>query len=245
MAITAPYKRIFRPMLNGSDEEYVGDPLYAPDMYSFVHSYHLIEKDLKVLFDYISPNTSNNGVFSHRIYELFFRACTEFENSATSILRENGYPAPAPGCYWNIKNYFNVNKAMALDRYEVRIGLWENAPLILKPFSCWNTTSYNPLKWYKDYNSVKHDRTQNFHLASLENLLNSSAGLLIILYAQFGPQAFNPYQSLSVYNSKGPFESVIDSLFEINPPIWTDAEKYEFDWATIKINPNPCQNFVF
>lgn len=245
MSVTTPYKRIFRPMLSGIAEDYVEDSRYAPDMYSFIHSYHLIEQDLKVLFDYVSPNTANNAVFSHRIYELFFRACTELENSATTILRENGYPHPTPPKFWNIKDYFKINKAMALDKYEVRIGMWENGPLILRPFDNWNTTTYSPLTWYQDYNSVKHDRTLNFRLAKLENLLNASAGILVVLYAQFGQQAFNPYQSVGVTSTNGRFESVIGSLFEIKPPAWTNAEKYDFDWNVLKAQVNPFQNFTF
>lgn len=71
MPILKPFKRISREMISGN-MEYLDDSLYSNDRLSYIHSYHLVEKDLKKLFDYISPNTLNNTTFSHRIYDFFF-----------------------------------------------------------------------------------------------------------------------------------------------------------------------------
>ena len=228
MPLQKLFKRIYRPMLNGK-EDYITDAIYSYDRLSFVHSYHLIEKDLKILFDYISPNNSNNGTFSHRIYELFFRCCTEFENNAAAILNDNGY---ANGGNMNIsKDYFKINRALKLNEYQIRLNVWENGPLMLRPFAAWNTAIYSPLTWYQNYNSVKHNRTANFHLANLENLITAAAGLMILLYSQYAYHAFSPYQPISLVNSEDFFESANDSLFEVGTFPWSITEKYDFDWA--------------
>jgi hypothetical protein len=95
MSIEHPYKRIYREMVNKYPiEEYLDDSRYANNMNSYIHSFNIIEKDIKILFDYISPNNENKSTFSHRIYELFFRCCTEFENNAKAILSDNDYQKP-------------------------------------------------------------------------------------------------------------------------------------------------------
>lgn len=156
MSINKPYKRIYRETISNKND-FITDPLYSTDRLSFIHSYHLIEKDLKLLFDYISPNDSNRLTFSHRIYELFFRCCTEFENNARAILIDNGYTTSSHNM--NISNdYFKINRVLKLDEYEVRLNIWENGPLILKPFQAWSSPTFSPLTWYQDYDGVKHNR---------------------------------------------------------------------------------------
>src|SRR6218665_3996294 len=102
MGLNKPYFRQFRKNLKGGSEEYVHDTRYSADRVSAIHSFYLIEKDIKILFDYLSPDNRNSKAFSHRIYELFFRACTEFESNAKGILKDNGYVNPAKTMdYWN------------------------------------------------------------------------------------------------------------------------------------------------
>ena len=243
MPLNKPFKRIFRDMISGNPDDYIKDTNYSPDRFSFVHSYHLIEKDIKELFDYVSPNDENKTTFSHRIYELFFRCCTEFENNAVAILNSNGYKSSSNNM--NIKNdYFKINKALKIDKYQARLNIWEDNPLILKPFSNWNSITYVPLSWYSDYNSVKHNRSQNFKLANLENLINAAAGLLIVLYAQYEYNSFSPYQTLGLIDDEG-FFATEGSIFQIKPHQWQDSEKYDFDWNTIKNTIPSMNNFQF
>lgn len=243
MALTKPYKRIYREHLRGSCEhDYFRDPLYAADRLSCIHSYHLLEKDLKILFDYISPNSSNGETFSLRIYELFFRACTEFENNATAILKANNYTRSGN---WNCTDYFKINQALFLSNFEVQVNVWEDGPLILKPFQHWASGTYASLPWYQDYNLVKHERATNFSRANLKNLMESMAGVLSILYAQFAHDSFSPYQPISMTDVCDGFETANDSLFQVKPHQFVDAEKYDFNWSTLKSSPDPFTNFPF
>lgn len=242
MALNKPFKRIARENLS-QNQNYVTDSLYSLDRLSFIHSYYLIEQDLKKLFDYVSPNNLNLNTFSHRIYEIFFRCCTEFENNASAILTSNGYSHLGN---MNIKDdYFKINKALKLHDFEVRINVWENGPLILKPFLTWNSSTFSSLNWYRDYNSVKHSRTQNFTLANLDNLINSAAGLFILLFAQYNYHAFSPYQRTNMIDIDTEFVSANNCLFGIKPAVWPDSEKYDFDWNVLKTTTNPFNNFPF
>ncbi len=241
MALCKPYKRIYRQSISSKDD-YLTDFSYAYDRLSYIHSYYLIEKDIKVLFDFISPNEKNEATFSHRIYELFFRCCTEFENNAIAILKSNGYSSASN---MNIHDYFKINTALGLNHYEVRLNVWENGRLILKPFEEWDSSTFIPLSWYRDYNKVKHNRSQDFPLANFKNLLASAAGLLIILYAQYAYHSFSPYNVIDMVNDNDHFVSANDSLFEIKPFEWPDAEKYDFDWSVLKHDPYAFETFNF
>jgi hypothetical protein len=55
--------------------------------------------------------------------------------------------------------------------------------LTFQPWADW-ANRVNP-KWWKSYNDVKHERNKHFKDATLENALNSLAGLLIITLYYF------------------------------------------------------------
>lgn len=245
MAITKPYFRIYRNYFGGnfsSNIDYITDQRNLQDIQSISHAFYLLEMDLKTIFDYITPSNRNKLTYSHRIYELFFRACTEFENNASSLLKANNYSVTKN---MNIKDdYFKINKALALDKYEVKLNIWENSSLIIRPFLEWSGTTYAPLQWYKDYNSVKHDRSNNFHLANLENLIKAVAGVAAILFAQFEVEAFSPftYYTTSPVND---YYSIGGSIFDIKPHIWDNTNSYEFDWDNLKNQQMPFEFYPF
>jgi hypothetical protein len=162
------------------------------------------------------------------------------------ILESNGYVCK-PRKNLNIKDdYYKINKALRLDSYEVKLDVWDNGSLMIKPFEKWNGTSYEPLPWYSDYNKVKHNRTQYFHLANLENLIHASSGLIAILFAQYELNAFTPYMALNIFDfGADDFKEISGGLFGVKPHVWDDSEKYDFDWNNLKIDENSFQNYPF
>ena len=64
---------------------------YAEDRISFIRAFHILSSDLIKLIDFIEPCDSNKFTYSHRIYELYLRASTEFESNCKAILKANGY----------------------------------------------------------------------------------------------------------------------------------------------------------
>lgn len=71
-----PFPRTYRPSRH-DDDHYIEHPLFAQDARQYIKAAELIYKDYCSLLDYIEPAECNLPCYSIRIYELFFRICTE------------------------------------------------------------------------------------------------------------------------------------------------------------------------
>ncbi|WP_282148135.1 hypothetical protein [Algibacter lectus] len=247
MPLDKPYFRITRPFTSATDgrsSKYMISTQYANDRFVSIKAFHLLLSDLIKLFDYVEPSRQNTQTYSHRIYELILRAATEFESNCRAILSANDYPEDR---YLNIKDFFKINKASKLNEYKVIFNAWSPTPLVLTPFSEWNTSEYKSLSWYQNYNSIKHNRSANFHNANLENLMNSISAVFIILYSQFEVLTFDPYQIVKQYSidDNDHYISTRSSLFRIKPPRWQDNESYEFDWSSLSLDSNSINKYPF
>ena len=260
MSTQKPYHRIWRPTKGYSwgndifvDDEkatypslnYLYDDLFANQLEkkSLITATRLILRDLNELFDYIEPCDDNLQTYSHRIYELFLRAATEFETNCKGVLKANDYSGPREEKDWSIKDYFKVARPTRLNEYKICFLRWATNHEF-EPFVEWNPSRRETLSWYDSYNKVKHDRFTNFHKASLENLMNAIAGLLCILHSQFGDGmaevGFNGIETSSID------ESVVETeLFTIHAPHFPEAEQYEFIWDTLKKTHNPVNSYTF
>lgn len=220
---------------------YALDRRYANDRNLLCRAYKILESDVIKVFEYVEPSDVNKATYSHRIYELFLRAATEFESNCKRILEVNGYKITSRT---NISDYFKINSATKLSEYKVYLNIWHPNEKKIQPFQEWNNSA--TLSWYQAYNKVKHNRQTEFNNASLENLINAVAGVYVILYAQFGVFSFNPYHEVNMVddNENGSISSG-ESIFSIIPPIWTDNEKYDFDWNTLKNQTNPYDKYKF
>lgn len=249
MKIQKPYRRIIRPfslpnsyVYGPHANIYFADNEYAADRFEIIRAYYILEKDLIRLFDFIDPSDTNLSTYSHKTYELLLRASTEFELNARKILTANGYLKSGN---WNVKDYNKLNTATRLSEYRLFINIWGNGKKEITPFSEW--ASIPTLSWYKDYNSVKHNRHDEFHKASLNNVLLAVGAVFAIVFAQFHILIFNQYQNTSSWKSDDNFElSGTNTLFSvILPQTWNEREMYDFHWQDLKGNVDPFQKFMF
>lgn len=238
-----PYYRIMRPLCNnrgGTDYDYMLDRRYAGNRFELCRSYNVIINDFKKVFEYIEPNDDNMKTYSYRLYELLLRIATECESNFKLILKDNGYSKKSD---WNIKDYFLINKSSKLSDYEVKLE-FQKFTKTIKPFINW--TQSHKLKWYQDYNDVKHNRHSKFDKASFENVLWAITGLTVILFSQFDNYIFGAYQNNQSYNEDDDgFVYGDESIFSVKSPDWSDEEKYNFDWESTKIEKEPFIKFDF
>lgn len=249
MPLSKPYHRIFRPSLNSScfsdptwgyalDRRYI-DP---HEKSSLLSAAKLILKDFTEILEYVEPCDDNLSTYSHRIYELLLRTCTEVEASLEGILIANGYSKPG-NRNLNIIDYRKVDPATKLTEYSVIMKQWQPKRCV-RPFEAWKNPK-EPLSWYDAYNKVKHDRSNKFFMASLDNLSYAICGLLCILYAQFGKEIgrIDNISEKLIFSIEGDIIEI--GQFEILLPTFQDSEKYCFSWDELEVLQDPYSMYNF
>jgi hypothetical protein len=150
----------------------------APAIRNYQASFDLFVKDLHEVLEFIEPTEANKNTFSHRIYGLLLRVCTDFESLSKDLLIDSGYGKPAEKM--NVLDYRSLEASFHLEEIEVDFLPWRPQPLHVSPFFKW-TISEPPLPWYKTYNTVKHNRDAQFSRASLDVLIVAGAGLFALI----------------------------------------------------------------
>ena len=58
----------------------------------YLAAFRLLQEDFRRLGEYVELNDANLSTFSHRLYELLLRSCTEFESLCKELLVDRLYP---------------------------------------------------------------------------------------------------------------------------------------------------------
>lgn len=241
MGLLFPYKRTVRQLIdnsydNSGNGEYIEHPDFAESPGQYIRAFLLIQKDLLNLFDYIEPSDTNLSTYSYRIHELLIRTCIEIEANFKAIFKENGfikYDKKRNVLDFKITDYKKINITHHLSSYEVQLPNWTGKFSNRKPFENWK--SKDTLPWYKAYNEIKHNRHENFHNASFDNLIDSVCGLVALLSSQFITYDFSPVGYYGFCGLNDGYDSAIGEYFRVKfPNDWKEEEKYAFEWSTLK-----------
>src|SRR5882672_331983 len=141
-------------------------------------SFALLERDLEALLEFVEPVDANAACFSHRSYALLLRACTEFESLAKDLLVEGGSTKNPKDM--DVNDYRTLELACKFEGVTVDFLPWRPHPKQMSPYKGWSTAK-PPLRWYADYNVVKHNRNARFELANLETLVESISALFCLV----------------------------------------------------------------
>ena len=262
MSLSKPYLRITRP--KAFIPNYIMDSRYAPDRLQLGRAYINIEKELRNIFNYIEPDERNKNVFSFELYSLLLRACTEVELNCKLIMEANG-AKPTNGKHFTMTDYIKLERSSKLSKYIAVFPNWrkradpndteselkyEDKKMI--PFAKFGDPTPTKPEWYTAYNDVKHDRENFLEKASFDNCIYAVAGILVLLYSQFGSRCVNTYgiNNLDMGCWDDDYDGIFDAdvIFSIIRPTlndWAPDELYEFDWKVLSNNPNPFDKFSF
>ena len=139
-----------------------------------------IEEDIADVSRWVEFDKANFSCFSIQLARLLMVASAECDVIAKRLCDDIDKEA----------------KAQSINRYrEVIVERHPNLPeskveiprfgLELTPWLNWKKENYPPL-WWSANNKVKHHRNTHFNQATLENALNSSAGLFMLLAIYYG-----------------------------------------------------------
>lgn len=156
------------------------------DTASYQMSFRLLMSDLNRALEYVEPVVGNERTYSHRLYELLLRACTDFESLCRDILIEKGSKVARNDM--KMRHYRGLEPLLVLEPVSVEFLLWRPEPRTFYPFQGWAKASP---QWYENHQAVKHNRHTQFPAANLLNVVNAVSGLFAALVKN-DPNAFSP-----------------------------------------------------
>lgn len=151
-----------------------------------------IEEDVAELARWIEFHQSNFQCFSIQLARILMVASAEADVMAKKLASDidqenkvdsiNGYREVIMSAYPDFHTY-----TVEVPRYGLSFSPWSN----------WELPN-NPPRWWTANNKVKHHRSNCFDRASLENALNSVAGLFVLIatYYQRKTSSVTPAPSL-------------------------------------------------
>jgi hypothetical protein len=156
------------------------------EMRGYENSYRILSKDLRQTFEFVDPDISHWNVYSHRFYELLLRICTEFESHCKKIceIGLGNKQAKNIGHYSKLNGILSNEVKFYLSDFQFSLTDFDGKTIYpLNNFSNSNIKLVSP-DWFRSYNDVKHNRSDNFKMATLGNVIESYCGLTAILYIQ-------------------------------------------------------------
>jgi hypothetical protein len=192
--------------------------LHLTNGLGFRAAFKLIMSDYRRICEYIEPTEANAATYSHRVYELFLRTCTECEAVWKDCLICLNRATPETKL--NLRNYRSLEPTLRLDGFGVGCTLWSPKTFWVWPFRNWMTAS-TALPWYAAYNKVKHSRAAHFAEANLQNLNSSISALFLILWrlnlADFASQSITQDGTTTWLFDSSPFILIAPEDHFIDP----------------------------
>lgn len=232
MAINKPYPKIYRHGPTATLGPFSED-INTKIGINNIASYELLKTDLKQIFEFIEPCEQNKHAYSHRLFAILLRACTEVESLCKQIFAANGKSAR------NIIRFSDLEGAMKLSSYEIKsYGFMYPNFFPFKSFQSTTIRENRSPNWYKAYNNAKHNRSIGFANASLQNVIEAVGGVYTLLVAMYG-LGFDHTLKMSWHH----FQMVDTPTFfrAIDYPSWDADEKYDYNWEILKMEEERFQ----
>jgi hypothetical protein len=140
-------------------------------------AFHLLVQDFLRVCEFIEPADCHLHVYSHRLFELLLRTCTEFESLSKEILEAHGL-AQLDHLY--VTHFVAIAPILELQRQKAIASFWRPEAKTLSPFEDWTPANVS-LPWYQGYNAVKHNRNAEFSQATLKNVRDAISAVFIIM----------------------------------------------------------------
>ena len=144
---------------------------------STIHWNYLLalEQDLSSISKYIELCPDNFKCYSTELARVLLSTASEVDVVAKALIAKID---PSQSVESNIEQYRKALMTLipSICNFKVLIPRYD---LVFEPWSSWINDS-TP-EWWKSYNSVKHERNNNYQKANLENALNAFSGLLVLL----------------------------------------------------------------
>ncbi|WP_404361318.1 hypothetical protein [Methylotuvimicrobium sp. KM1] len=139
-----------------------------------MHYFISLEKELEDSFNYIEPENDNLKCYGAKFTSLLNSVSIEFESLSKALIKYHR-PSAKVGNIGEIKQNL-LELFPNIGENEVEITRINESRI---PFKEWGNGS--KLEWWDAFTSIKHNRIKNYSLASLNNVLDSMAALIVII----------------------------------------------------------------
>lgn len=129
-----------------------------------------LERELIGISSYVALRNENWKTCSNKIISLLLNIGAEFDFLCKIVCGFNVSERK------NISDYANVLLNEIRNLQQVKIEILDT-DIVIYPFKNWDIQHAKDLFWWEAYNSVKHDRVDNFDKGNLENLINALGAL--------------------------------------------------------------------
>jgi hypothetical protein len=143
-----------------------------------------LDDELHSLSRAIEFAPENFPTFSAQLARLYLSVCSEIDVVA-KLLCNRIAPATSPK---SINEYRPLVTTKFPNFAQLRIEMPAH-DLDFQPWQLWDSGA-NP-RWWKSYNDVKHERHKYYRDANLGNVLESAAGLLVLLIYFHQPEIYS------------------------------------------------------
>lgn len=181
------------------------------DYYKFFFS---LEDKFFQISKFVEINNDNYKTYSSEISIAFMSACAEFEvvAKALCVLCDSSFRKNA--------NILRIAACLTIHFPSIFTETVELSYFKIKMVPLSNLAPTNSPKWWKAYNSLKHDRSNSYSEANIENLLLALASLSIVNH-YYVWKTNKPHKSINsalLYMSHLPEHFLLDSVNYNSPP---------------------------
>lgn len=175
MEIGVKIKHIWKPFLNNVTKEL---DFTISDLCHAKRDLGILIQKLQDILLYVEPSFEGLKTYSHKIRELLILSCTELESS---------FKAYKLGKNMGMNDYIKILDFVDLSKHKLSLVGYAN-PYKCCPFKNWDKNEpTKSLKWYDAYNQVKHNKSNSFHLANLENCIDAIAANIVLFAIRYSP----------------------------------------------------------
>lgn len=215
MEIGQKEKRIWKPLLTGDFGKELDFDIY--ELCRAKRDLAVLIQKLQEILLYVEPSRACLQTYSHKLRELLILSCTEFESSMK--------------CYNFGDNARTVDYIQMLDlvdlrKYRVDLAGYSEA-FTCRPFAKWlKQEPTKSLPWYDAYTKTKHNRSDAFNLATLENCINAISANLIMFCIRYSPQCLYNESDMCSSLVRNTFAVQIEDCTDIYIPVFEGAQSY-------------------
>ena len=175
---------VWRPgLLFETDIQYAMDTTVEEEV-AAERALQILVQMLSDILLFVEPDSTGTKAYGHKTRDLLILACTEVENTFQFYLTK---VARLPSKDYGTGDYIPAKGSSP--PCGVRCVYRPQSSLeVMFPFATWDkAVPTKSIEWYHAYNCVKHNRTDNFHLATLGQCIRAVAANIVLFCVRFGP----------------------------------------------------------